>query len=239
MTVIGPVLLEQSADLPVYHATVRDTLASDLPWHVLFTHPHRHHSNKTGRGQVRVQQQDGLTVSRYWERTSTIVMANQADWQIGKVFPHEIGHALDHLLFTSDEARDELHALLHRGSLPVNCNAGQWGMQSFNLATHSDAPAEVVAWAVSHLSGATSMTNYGPHSWDGIWAERIRDLFWSQAKGIQVFQDVPPDHAHADGIHRLAAMGIIGGYPDGTFRPAEPVTRAQFATMLSRLLDAQ
>jgi hypothetical protein len=237
--IVGPVLLDKSADLPVYHATVNKTLASNLPWHVLYTHPHRHWSNKTGRGQVRVQQQDGLTVSRYWDRTSTIVMANQQDWQIAKVFPHELGHALDHLLFDTDEKRDELHALLHQGNLPANCNNGHWAMESWDIGTHSAAPGEAVAWAVAHLSGATSMTVYGPHSWDGIWADRIRQLFWSQAKGIQVFDDVQPDDTHADAIHRLASMGIIGGYPDGTFRPSGNVTRGQLATMLSRLLDRQ
>ena len=233
---IGPVLLE--TDNPAYPNIVRATLASNLPWHVLYTHPHRHWANETGRGQIRVQQQDGLTVSRYWDRTSTIVMANQQDWQIAKVFPHELGHALDHLLFDTDEKRDELHALLHQGNLPSNCNNGHWAMESWDMWTHSAAPGEAVAWAISHLAGATSMTAYGPHTWDGVWAERIRDLFWQQAKGIQVFNDVPADHTHADAIHRLAAMGIVGGFPDGTFKPSDSVTRGQLATIISRVLDA-
>jgi len=237
MTVIGPVLLEQSADTPVYHHTVRRTLAATLPWHALFTHPHRHHASGTGRGQIRVQQQDGLGVSRYWERTSTVVMAAQEDWQIGKVFPHELGHALDHLLFDTQEKKDELHALLHQGNTPDDCNAGHWAMQPYGMAAHSYAPAEAVAWAISHLTGATGMTAYGPHSWGGVWADRIRNLFWERAKGTRVFDDVPPDDTHADAIHRLATLGIIGGYPDGTFRPSAPVTRAQMATMLARLLD--
>jgi hypothetical protein len=234
--IIGPVLLE--TDNPVYPDIVRATLASNLPWHVLYTHPHRHHSNKTPYGQIRVQQQPNLTASRYWERTSGIVMAEQPDWQAAKVFPHELGHALDHLLFTTDEQRDELHALLHRGSTPPNCNDGHWYMRTWDMWTHSAAPGEAVAWAISHLAGATSMTAYGPHTWDGVWAERIRDLFWQQAKGIPVFNDVPADHTHADAIHRLAAMGIVGGFPDGTFKPSDPVTRGQLATIISRVLDA-
>ncbi|MEN9236038.1 MAG: S-layer homology domain-containing protein, partial [Gloeomargarita sp. GMQP_bins_25] len=35
-------------------------------------------------------------------------------------------------------------------------------------------------------------------------------------------------------IQQLANRGIIGGYPDGTFRPNNPVTRAEFATMINR-----
>ncbi|MEH1823011.1 MAG: S-layer homology domain-containing protein [Nostoc sp.] len=35
-------------------------------------------------------------------------------------------------------------------------------------------------------------------------------------------------------IEPLIARGIIRGFPDGTFRPDQPVTRAQFATMLQK-----
>ena len=48
----------------------------------------------------------------------------------------------------------------------------------------------------------------------------------------QRFRDVPGHHAHADTIRALTATGVIAGYGDGTFRPNEPVTRAQMARML-------
>ena len=35
----------------------------------------------------------------------------------------------------------------------------------------------------------------------------------------------------------LYKKGIIGGYPDGTFRPNEPITRAQASSMLLRAMD--
>ncbi len=37
-----------------------------------------------------------------------------------------------------------------------------------------------------------------------------------------------------EAITALAEEGIIGGYPDGTFRPENPVTRAEFAKMVAR-----
>jgi hypothetical protein len=42
---------------------------------------------------------------------------------------------------------------------------------------------------------------------------------------------------HAGAIAALAEAGIIEGYPDGTFRPGEMVTRAQAATFVAGLLD--
>jgi hypothetical protein len=35
-------------------------------------------------------------------------------------------------------------------------------------------------------------------------------------------------------IQQLAQRGIVGGYPDGRFRPYDPVTRSEFATMVDR-----
>jgi len=38
-------------------------------------------------------------------------------------------------------------------------------------------------------------------------------------------------------IQSLAARGVIRGFPDGTFRPDEPVTRAQFAAMIRQAFE--
>lgn len=48
------------------------------------------------------------------------------------------------------------------------------------------------------------------------------------------FTDVPASHTFHDAIMDCAAKGITSGYADGTFRPGNSVTRAQFCVMLSR-----
>lgn len=45
------------------------------------------------------------------------------------------------------------------------------------------------------------------------------------------------DTVHRRAIERLAAAGIVGGFPDGGFRPNEPVTRGQMATFLVGALE--
>lgn len=47
------------------------------------------------------------------------------------------------------------------------------------------------------------------------------------------FQDIQGYWAQAY-IEALAAKGFISGYPDGTFRPDAPVTRAEFAAILNK-----
>ena len=48
------------------------------------------------------------------------------------------------------------------------------------------------------------------------------------------FSDVPAGYIFYDAILDCAGKGIVGGYSDNTFRPAESVTRAQFCVMLVR-----
>lgn|GEM_PF-1189881 len=46
------------------------------------------------------------------------------------------------------------------------------------------------------------------------------------------FRDVPPGHWAASAIRTAVEKGYVSGYPDGTFRPSQPVTRAEFMRML-------
>ncbi|MEP6776123.1 MAG: S-layer homology domain-containing protein, partial [Chloroflexota bacterium] len=48
-----------------------------------------------------------------------------------------------------------------------------------------------------------------------------------------MFTDVPADSTFYANIECLACMGIVTGYPDGTFRPASPVTRGELAKITS------
>ncbi|MDI6689748.1 MAG: S-layer homology domain-containing protein [Actinomycetota bacterium] len=47
-----------------------------------------------------------------------------------------------------------------------------------------------------------------------------------------IFPDVPPGFWAFNEIMFMASQGIISGYADGLFRPANPVTRSQFTKML-------
>ncbi|NLE73142.1 MAG: hypothetical protein GX604_00700 [Actinobacteria bacterium] len=50
------------------------------------------------------------------------------------------------------------------------------------------------------------------------------------------FTDVKPNHPYYDAIMELASRGIVSGYGDGRFGPADPVRRAQFAKMIVGVL---
>lgn len=53
------------------------------------------------------------------------------------------------------------------------------------------------------------------------------------------FPDVASSHWAAEQINTLSEQGVIVGYPDGTFKPDDNVTRAEFAAMAIRALGQQ
>lgn len=48
------------------------------------------------------------------------------------------------------------------------------------------------------------------------------------------YSDVPDTAWYSTAVSTLSKMVVISGYPDGTFRPNAPITRAEFAAMIAR-----
>lgn len=59
------------------------------------------------------------------------------------------------------------------------------------------------------------------------------------AQNGKIFPDVSSNHWAAAQIKELSQSGVIVGYPDGTFKPDDNVTRAEFASMAIRALGQE
>ena len=143
-----------------------------------------------------------------------------------------------------------------------NSAPSPWRTQLTEAATwNGNTPPPSTGWQPGRLVGATweqrlceaVTVPFTPAFWDdpkyhyagwhfgSTWTwdnpQQVKDIFLSRS--LQVFTDVPEEHTHFEAINRLAADGIVGGFPDGTFKPGEPVTRAQLATIISRVLDCK
>ena len=57
------------------------------------------------------------------------------------------------------------------------------------------------------------------------------------ANAQEAFPDIPAGHWAGEAVARIADLGIVIGFPDGTFRGNESFTRYQAALVISRLLD--
>ena len=62
----------------------------------------------------------------------------------------------------------------------------------------------------------------------------VRDANWNTTSG---FPDVNVGDWFNTAVSTLTGMGKIIGYEDGTFRPNEPITRAEFVTIATRFYD--
>jgi len=61
-----------------------------------------------------------------------------------------------------------------------------------------------------------------------------RALHLDGTKRVTVFRDVSSSDFASGYIQAAYERGLINGYPDGTFRPQQPITRAETAIILSR-----
>jgi hypothetical protein len=163
---------------------------------------------------------------------------------------HEVGHAVDYLTLT-DAQRQKIMAFWRplaqydpqgRHTTPHDCYTWNKASDPYNMKQHeSYAEAFVAAFAptvwgerspygrfvhwpvdFSNVATAPPIAHY----------DKIRQFTLEHP--IMAFSDVPPTHTHAEGINWAAGEGIITGYPDGTFKPNDPVSRGAFATMLKR-----
>lgn len=61
--------------------------------------------------------------------------------------------------------------------------------------------------------------------------DEAREMIWSSEN---IYPDVKTDDWFYIAICTLTNGGILKGYPDGTFRPDQPITRAELATIITR-----
>ncbi len=57
------------------------------------------------------------------------------------------------------------------------------------------------------------------------------------AQASEPFKDVPKDHWAAGAVQKLRDEGVLLGYPDGTFRGSQPLTRYELAAALQRFVE--
>jgi len=57
------------------------------------------------------------------------------------------------------------------------------------------------------------------------------------ASGAERFDDVNASYWYFQAISYLSWANILSGYPDGTFRPDIPMTRAELTTVMSRFFE--
>jgi hypothetical protein len=118
---------------------------------------------------------------------------------------------------------------------------GGWAWAAF-----SDIPPGPLAEQVEQVAQAGWLQGYpdgtfrgqeplNRYQLAGALGRVLRDL-GVEAKPV-AFKDVPPGHWVLEPLALAVAWGLVAGYPDGTFRGQEPLTRAALAVVLARLAE--
>ena len=89
----------------------------------------------------------------------------------------------------------------------------------------------------AYENGLMSGTGEGTFSPDlptsrGMLVTILYRLAGSPAAGSASFTDVEKGQWYADGVAWASANGVVSGYPDGSFRPNDTITREQMAAIL-------
>lgn len=102
------------------------------------------------------------------------------------------------------------------------------------------AKRDVEIMAARHIAGGVSENLFAP---DGqvtraeFAALLIRTLGLAETKpAAPSFKDVAPGDWYYGAVETARAAGLVGGYPDGTFRPQANITREEIASMVHRAL---
>jgi hypothetical protein len=126
-------------------------------------------------------------------------------------------------------------------SVGVLLAVGGWAWAAF-----SDIPPGPLAEQVEEVAQAGWLQGYpdgtfrgqeplNRYQLAGALGRVLRDL-GVEAKPV-AFKDVPPGHWVLEPLALAVTWGLVAGYPDGTFRGQEPLTRAALAVVLARLAE--
>lgn len=174
-----------------------------------------------------------------------------ANWQrnVPFVFAHELGHLVDRATLRNSD-REELTYLLHdspetyryddesawmndkpRNDAHIREHNERWTRRDkhYHLMLNEAYADLFVATFIPSVFRYVRFTHWTSD------LEAVQHI--TLQRSIQVFTDVPKDHPHKEGVERAAELGLVSGYPDGTFRPDNELTRGQAATIAVRQYD--
>jgi hypothetical protein len=96
--------------------------------------------------------------------------------------------------------------------------------------------------AQNNIMNGTGNGNFSPST--NVTRAQVAQIFYnsgfysqSAQGGTRAFTDVRDDHWALVAIETMRQEGIINGYSDGTFKPNQPMTRAQLAAIIHRLYE--
>ncbi len=107
--------------------------------------------------------------------------------------------------------------------------------------SNSDTGSATVSWNTSIYNGSVAGAYNLPGTLSGLPDGSTNKENLTPSVIVIVapaqFTDVPGSFWAYGDIEKLSGLGYISGYPDGTFRPNNLITRAEFVTVMDKVLN--
>lgn len=133
---------------------------------------------------------------------------------------HEIGHLGDYWCLTPANRQEMLDTVLDY-------------LPDWIPGRERSVAAETWAHSFAHAYTPPG-TSYPTYPIPALTVEHYMDACGDGVPDEPTFSDVPADHPYYDSIEWAVENGITTGYPDGTYRPDDTVTRGEMAVFLKR-----
>ena len=106
-----------------------------------------------------------------------------------------------------------------------------------DLSQASWAKATIEEWTQKGLVSGYPDGTFRPsnHITRAEFATLVQKAFDLKSEAKSEFSDVKSSDWYYDAVTTLASLGVVGGYEDGTFRPAGHITRAEAAAIMTNL----
>ncbi|MGB9792038.1 MAG: S-layer homology domain-containing protein [Thermacetogeniaceae bacterium] len=98
-------------------------------------------------------------------------------------------------------------------------------------------PADAVQWEATGGVGTVANGVFRATTSDAAGSLKARFLSLTAEVPVTVGVPLPPDvrnHWSSVPVRELMRLGVLKGYPDGSYRPDQPVTRAEIVTILAK-----
>lgn len=158
--------------------------------------------------------------------------------------------------FTVDDKQIVQHLPLNEVAWHAGDGNGPGNMTSIaieiceNADGDRDKAEDNAAWLASDLLKRFSVEDIVQHNhWSGKNCPhviRARENGWNEFlervnayMDNRTFKDVNPGAWYAQAVKQVSDAGIMNGYPDGTWRPDEPVTRKEMAVIIAKMKGAK
>lgn len=135
------------------------------------------------------------------------------------------------------ESAEEARAFMYKYKIPLFVNLEMGDITPF--ASDKEALHAVAAYKYGYNTGFTCRNSWGEYDCPEITNKKFK--IFKEVWGIVpnekiVFPDVEEQRWSREDIYDAVEKGLIYGYDDGTFKPAQSLSREEFCVLAGRLL---